>query len=1523
MTARLTRLRIAGFKSFAEPVSLDILPGLTGIVGPNGCGKSNVVEALRWAMGETSARSLRGGEMDDVIFAGTTVRPSRNLAEVTITLERTADHALPAPFDADSELQLTRRIERGAGSAYRGNGRDMRARDVQTMFADLASGARSSAMVSQGRVSAIVNAKPEDRRQILEEAAGITGLHARRHEAELKLRAAEQNLSKAEDLRGQLETTRDGLRKQARQAARYRNISGLVRDAEAELLAVQHALANAALQAARAAHAEAKDAVAEAEVACAGSARAIEAAESGVPGPRAAEAAARSALERARLEAENMSQEAARAEAALASAAQRLADMKADAEDAARTEADSIAACARLAEEAAGLQASITTLPGKIAASQSHADAAEARVRETASAAEHAMREAAEAASASAQARIALDAATARAETARGDMARMEETHAAARAALVPGAALADASARVQAAEHALAAARTATVGAAKSEASAARTMAEAVAAHDLAKAEAVNAGRLVQEAAARFEKIGASHAALLAALAAVKAAQIPDSVLADAEALADNAAHALEGTEAAVQDGERVRMAASDAELSAVRHAQDVTEDVRRAMALRDAAAARHQRMAAEADSLAHALAESETTLVSGETVDRAAHDVRETDAKASASAEALYRASALQAEAERNLREARASAASAAAALARLTAEISGLRAALATHVHDHDHAHAHAHTGALDGVDVPAGLEAAFDAALDDVCDYARSPDAPRFWRVLPPMPAAALLPETSAFATLVQAPGHLQRALSHCLVLDEGADGDALHPRLIPGVTLVSRAGDVWRWDGRMARAGAPGAAATALHQRRLLGDAETRAVAAHAHADLAADAEAEAMQELDRCTTAHAACRTTQDAADAAKAAAREAHAVLIAAADQASARHAALQQALSRALLERDGTALALADAESACAALGSPEAAHNAAQEASAHAAAATAALEQARTDRLEARAKLAACVATLRDMQAAAADACNRRASLIDQVARETEAMEAAQTALAAAAARQAALPDLDMLEHAAREAQRKAADAQANAHTCQQAQDRAQLELDDARATAARLETARLLAETRLAAQADLLDRACSGHEVAISALLDAEAALRAVPDADLLAKDATAAGEVSATCRSALASALGDVAALEGALLRAQARVPHLQAEQESWAQRQAQAARRCEAARGRLAAADRAWRELSDAPALLTSRAEGSAAALAGAEAAHAEQAALLAEAEAALRGLGLAQRDTDARLAAARERLARGESAEIGAQAALHGVLTRAVERLGPEAVLADLPNLVEAAEERARRKWERLQREREEMGPVNLRADLELGEIDGRLEAIERDREELTTAIAKLRGAIGHLNREGRERLAAVFTDVDRHFRSLFTRMMGGGRAHLALTGSDDPLLAGLEIYAEPPGKKLSTLSLLSGGEQALTALSLIFAVFRCTPAPVAVLDEVDAPLDDANVERFCALMEDVVRETGTRFLVVTHHQVTMSRMDRLFGVTMQERGVSRLLSVDLRRAAEMVEAAPQAVAA
>ena len=217
----------------------------------------------------------------------------------------------------------------------------------------------------------------------------------------------------------------------------------------------------------------------------------------------------------------------------------------------------------------------------------------------------------------------------------------------------------------------------------------------------------------------------------------------------------------------------------------------------------------------------------------------------------------------------------------------------------------------------------------------------------------------------------------------------------------------------------------------------------------------------------------------------------------------------------------------------------------------------------------------------------------------------------------------------------------------------------------------------------------------------------------------------------------------------------------------------------------------------------------------------------------------------------------------------------------------------------------------------ERLKSERENMGPVNLRADVEADELNDRIQTIFAERDDLISAIARLRQGISNLNREGRTRLMKAFKDVDRHFRELFTGLFGGGKAHLALTESDDPLEAGLEVMASPPGKKLQTLSLLSGGEQALTAIAILFAVFLTNPAPVCVLDEVDAPLDDANVERFCQLINEIAKDTSTRFLIVTHHRLTMARMDRLFGVTMSERGVSQLVSVDLKAAEQIREIA------
>src|SRR5438477_1181137 len=241
---KLNKLRLLGFKSFVEPTDFQIEHGLTGVVGPNGCGKSNLVEALRWVMGETSHKSLRAAGMDDVIFSGTNNRPARNTAEVMLFLDN-SDRSAPAQFNEHETIEVARRIEREKGSMYRLNGREVRARDVQLLFADASTGARSPALVHQGRIGEIIQAKPEQRRRVLEGAAGVAGLHARRHEAELRLKAAETNLGRLEDVIGQLAGQIDGLKRQARQAIRFREVAAKVRKAEAMLYHLRWVEANA------------------------------------------------------------------------------------------------------------------------------------------------------------------------------------------------------------------------------------------------------------------------------------------------------------------------------------------------------------------------------------------------------------------------------------------------------------------------------------------------------------------------------------------------------------------------------------------------------------------------------------------------------------------------------------------------------------------------------------------------------------------------------------------------------------------------------------------------------------------------------------------------------------------------------------------------------------------------------------------------------------------------------------------------------------------------------------------------------------------------------------------------------------------------------------------------------------------------------------------------------------------------------------------------------------------------------
>jgi chromosome segregation protein len=1155
MAARLARLRIAGFKSFADTTSLDILPGLTGIIGPNGCGKSNIVEALRWAMGEGSARSLRGGEMDDIIFAGTTSRPSRNIAEVTVTLEEAAG-IVPPPHHEQSELEITRKIERGAGSNYRVNGREVRARDVQTLFADLASGARSCAMVGQGRVAAIVGAKPEERRQILEEAAGIAGLSARRHEAELKLRATEANLQRAEDMRGQVEAQLQALQRQARQAARYRNISGLIRAAEAEFLAIQYlraernrAEAHAALEAAQAAVAEAADACRTAEQAHGGS-------DEIVPPLRAAEADTRTALERQRVAAEQLAAEEERARAAIGAATQRLEQATRDLDRARAMMRDAAEAEQRLAAEDATLAAAETESESRLAAAAAAMNLAAEAAR------------AAEAASQQAVERNAALAAESQALTQR------------------------------------------------------------------LAQAEQ-RARRLSEQVA----RLSGDRDRLAADLVSAEKLEEARAAVATAEAARREAATRLE-------TAERGRVAAQSA-LTAARDRANTTE-----------------------------------------------------------------------------------------AAATKLRAEIRALTEVLSV---------GGSQTGPqmVDALTVPAGLEGALGAALGEELSAATDPAAARHWRELPPAEAEAPLPEgCMPLGGLVEGPPALARALAH-IALAPAEAAPALQAQLRPGQTIVSEAGGVWRWDGYTIRAGTPTAATVRLTQRnRLL----------------------KLRDEGARADTSAAEARAAQEAAQAA---------------DRAG-------------LAEEQAARTARRDAEQAA--------------------------------ERLRQ-------AATALAARAAAAEA--RLSGVAAQLATAEPEKTEAEAALAAIRAEAAALPDL----------------------------------------TAMRAEVESTRAALGLARREESESR--TRHD--------------------------------------------GLVRDIAGRTQRRQA----LARERESWAERAQSATAHIAdlAQRQSEAAAEHA--DLLAIPERLAGERASQAELLAEAATAHSTAAARLKQAEAEARAAEKASRAAETAQVLAREAMLRAEGTVAQADHAWGTVAERVLERLGANPDFPDITDEPTAEiEEKARRRFDRLTKERDEMGPVNLRAEIEAEELSRQIALIDSEKGDLVAAIAKLRGSVGHLNREGRERLATVFAQIDTHFQALYARMFGGGRAHLALVGSDDPLEAGLEIYAQPPGKKLSTLSLLSGGEQALTALSLIFAVFRCNPAPLAVLDEVDAPLDDANVERLCTLLNDVVQDTGTRFLVVTHHHHTMARMDRLYGVTMMERGVSRLLSVDLHRAVAMTEQKPRMAA-
>lgn len=1208
------KVRLHGFKSFVDPTELTIDSGITGVVGPNGCGKSNVIEALRWVMGETSAKRMRGGEMDDVIFGGASSRPQRNNAEVTVTLgnpERTA----PAAFNDTDEIEISRRIERGQGSTYRINGQEVRARDVQLLFADLATGANSTAIVSQGRVGALIGAKPTDRRTLLEEAAGIRGLHSRRHEAELRLRAAETNLERLEDVIGALETQQQGLQRQVRQANRYRRIAEQLRGQEAIQLHLRWSEAGSTVEAAKARLKEAESNVAtHTETAAVASRRQVEAV-AALPELRKAEVEASAALQSLAVAKHQLEDEANRLRAAQADLETRLTQL---ADDIAREDAlagDAGAAMERLTAEKQRLEAERT------------GEAARAETAKTE--------------------REQADAAVAEKETTLQELT-----------------------------DH-------------------------------VAGVEAQRAGliRAIEEAEARATRIAERAAALTEEQTRLQGelGEIGDPAAAGA---------AVTSAESALEEA-RVRAAGAEDTLT------------------RTEAAATSAREAA-----------------------RSAEDSART-----AEADARRAGDAEVAEAERAARETVAEARS---ALSEITAEQSALEKILGTEeIGDMP--------PVVDSVNVEPGFETALGAALGDDLEASLDSTASRHWRVLPQLRDAGGLPAgASPLGDYVRGPAALARRLARIGVVADAGDAERLQVELPVGYRLVSRDGGLWRWDGLSVKPGTATAAAQRLAQRNRLEEL----------VGVRADAE-----------------KTLRDAEEAGETSVAEAR--------------AAAETRLANAA---------------------------------------------QAATETL-------------------------------DRLTAENEAAGAAyEQALAAA---------------------REARDAQQQAYAT----------LDQNRKALAELENRTADLRSRLTSIAEELARLQGDKQETDDRIAASRQALNVL-------EDPNAARERLSRLRAEVADLRANQVEKRSAHDRlareAEARRHRLEAiaqEEASWGGRAKGAVERKANLQARFEAAEKEKVALDARPAAIEAKTKELLDRLGEAEAKRSDAADKLAKAEVeqaeADRGLRAAEGD----LASARETRVRREAEVEQAEQAAKVVSDRILERLEcrPDQVLAEggidpekpLPPLSEVEG-----RIERLNRERDNIGAVNLRAEQESDELSEQIESMTNEREDLIAAINRLRHGIGALNREGRERLLAAFEKVDGYFRELFVRLFGGGEAKLALTENDDPLQAGLEIMASPPGKKMQILSLLSGGEQALTAIALLFAVFQTNPAPICILDEVDAPLDDANVDRFCTMLDEMAHTGSTRFLLVTHHRMSMARVDRLFGVTMAERGVSQLVSVDLRQA-------------
>lgn len=1152
------RLRINGFKSFVEKTELEIGPGLTGVVGPNGCGKSNLVEALRWVMGENSAKRMRGGEggMDDVIFNGSGQRSARNLAEVSLLLNNQSRSA-PAAYNGADDIEVSRKIEREHGSTYKINSKTVRARDVQMLFSDMTIGANSPAMVSQGRVAQIINAKPIDRRIILEESAGISGLYARRHEAELRLRAADQNLVRIQDVVGSMETRLNDLKRQVRQATRYRNVNAQIRQLEITVAWLEYKGLEDRISTCRGAFEEAESFVAE----------------------------------------------------KLATVTQLTVTQNTQAED----------------------------LP--------------------------ALRQAeAEAAAALQTVKIALQ--------------RLED----------------------ESLRHA-------------------RELQDAETQIAQASNDMVHETHVLDESNETIERLERQHSEILSD-------QENDSgKLEEREAFRNDLeqkVHLLE------EQYNTLMQSAAETRAQKQSLEQQISQNTNRIQTVRARKDKAEQDISQlnvmEADDNAEEIIKNKIT-----TLEQYSQKIAGEIEKIRASI------SSIQAE----ITEARSTLGKAEAARSEFKTE----SAMLENLLRDESSGQ---FKPVLDELTAESGFEKAISRALGDALLASLEGDAPARWMTRTNLHLSGLPLGALPLLPLVKAPKELHPALSQIGLVNDEDHGDSLKDSLEPGQALVSKDGYYWRWDGYFVKAQASDRNAVHLEQKNRFRELQER------------------RPEIERAVEEAQAVLDTAVAALQARETAR----------NEGEANLRKTDQELNAARVEIAQTRESMARSQS-----------------------------ESVR----------------LKDI----IRICDEDIATLEEVIKwDRERLYACEKAAS---------------EHKDEDTEK----------------------------------LRKSLLETREAHQS-----AVSAYNMFQQQQNSRKARLHAISDERINTQNRQ---------------------------IRSRERIKQLEE---------------------RLAVLNEKLEQLQRQPKNFSEDKEKLLGKLSQLEAIRSEAAERLSVVETEVTQTGRALRECESSLSEAREARAHAQ-ATFSALKEQQDTLSLHIQeqfQVRPDelpqhaAIDADAnPESVESL--RARK--EKLMRERDNIGAVNLRAEEEAQTLEKEVGAILSERDDLTQAVEELRGGINKINAEARDRLKAAFEHVNNHFQRLFTQLFGGGKAHLALIDADDPLGAGLEIYAQPPGKTLQSLSLLSGGEQALASISLIFAMFLTNPSPVCVLDEIDAPLDDANVDRVCNLLEEIASRGETRFLVITHHRMTMARMNRLYGVTMAERGVSQLVSVDLQQSFEFLEAA------